>query len=73
MDEQALWTIQTILRCHPERSEGSFAGQSADPSLRSEPALERSEGMTLLHRLHLTRKTSLLKKPFFMLGGVAPT
>src|SRR2546428_1570407 len=32
-----------------------------DPSLRSEPALERSEGMTLLHRLRLTRKTSYLK------------
>src|SRR6266849_1254991 len=32
-----------------------------DPSLRSEPALERSEGMTILHRLRLTRKTSYLK------------
>ena len=32
-----------------------------DPSLRSELALERSEGMTLLHRLRLTRKTSSLK------------
>src|ERR1700736_6547951 len=32
-----------------------------DPSLRSEPALERSEGMTLLHRLRLTRNTSYLK------------
>ncbi len=32
-----------------------------DPSLRSEPALERSEGMTILHRLRLNRKTSYLK------------
>ncbi len=31
------------------------------PSLRSELALERSEGMTLLKRLRLTRKTSSLK------------
>ncbi len=29
-----------------------------DPSLRSEPALERSEGMTILNRLRLTRNTS---------------
>src|SRR2546425_9837231 len=32
-----------------------------DPSLRSELALERSEGMTSLKRLRLTRKTSSLK------------
>ena len=32
-----------------------------DPSLRSELALERSEGMTLLKRLRLTRKTSSLQ------------
>src|SRR6266566_3537574 len=32
-----------------------------DPSLRSELALERSEGMTLLKRLRLTRKTSSWK------------
>ena len=32
-----------------------------DPSLRSKASSERSEGMTLLHRLRLTRKTSSLK------------
>src|SRR5438270_11040427 len=32
-----------------------------DPSLRSEPALERSEGMTLLKPLRLPRNTSFLK------------
>ncbi len=38
-------------QCHPERSEGSQTSlggrlQGTDPSLRSEPALEPSEGMT---------------------------
>src|SRR2546425_6058274 len=35
--------------------------RARDPSLRSELALERSEGMTLLKRLRLTRKTASLK------------
>jgi hypothetical protein len=42
--------------CHPERSEGSLAGPHGDPSLRSELALERSEGMTPL-------ATACCKKP----------
>ena len=32
--------------CHPERSEGSVRSPSEIQSSRSEPALERSEGMT---------------------------
>src|SRR5437763_5144786 len=39
---------ETISLCHPERSEGSLAGQRSFATLR----------MTLLHRLRLTRKTS---------------
>src|SRR2546421_4459209 len=42
---------ETISLCHPERSEGSLAGQRSFATLR----------MTLLHRLRLTRKTSSLK------------
>ena len=37
--------------CHPERSEGSALGPVRDPSLRSELALERSEGMTAVLKL----------------------
>src|SRR2546429_4340122 len=39
---------ETISLCHPERSEGSLAGQRSFAALR----------MTLLHRLRLTRNTS---------------
>src|SRR5438067_466541 len=42
---------ETISLCHPERSEGSLAGQRSFAALR----------MTLLKRLRLTRKTSSLK------------
>ena len=43
--------ISEISLCHPERSEGSLAGQRSFAALR----------MTILHRLRLTRKTSDLK------------
>jgi hypothetical protein len=37
--EASWWGVSLALAaaiiCHPERSEGSLAGQSADPSLRS--------------------------------------
>jgi len=39
---------ESISLCHPERSEGSLAGQRSFAALR----------MTLLHRLRLTRNTS---------------
>src|SRR6266404_5749352 len=42
---------ESISLCHPERSEGSLAGQRSFAALR----------MTVLHRLRLTRKTSSLK------------
>src|SRR5881296_3178878 len=42
---------ETISLCHPERSEGSLAGQRSFAALR----------MTLLYRLRLTRTTSYLK------------
>src|SRR2546422_9177011 len=42
---------ETVSLCHPERSEGSPAGQRSFAALR----------MTILHRLRLTRKTSYLK------------
>src|SRR2546421_7344317 len=42
---------ETISLCHPERSEGSLAGQRSFAALR----------MTLLKRLRLTRKTSSLQ------------
>src|SRR6266446_10678806 len=42
---------ETVSLCHPERSEGSLAGQRSFAALR----------MTILHRLRLTRKTSYLK------------
>ncbi len=32
--------------CHPERSEGSLAGPSADPKLALRACPDRSEGMT---------------------------
>src|SRR5438067_1942389 len=42
---------ETISLCHPERSEGSLAGQKSFAPLR----------MTILKRLRLTRNTSYLK------------
>src|SRR2546426_5761371 len=42
---------ETVSLCHPERSEGSLAGQRSFAALR----------MTILKRLRLTRKTSSLK------------
>jgi hypothetical protein len=50
---------EIISLCHPEHSEGSLAGQRSFAVLRACP--ERSEGMTILPRLRLTRKTSSLK------------
>src|SRR5437773_10443621 len=71
---------ETISLCHPERSEGSLAGQRSF----AEFTLSGANGlrMTLLHRLRLTRTTSSLKcigpcprprsVPTSSLGGPAP-
>src|SRR6266487_4026041 len=50
---------ETISLCHPERSEGSLAGQRsfAEFTLSGANVLR----MTLLYRLRLTRTTSYLK------------